>query len=313
MNFGENWIAVDPHGRLRQDASRRSRRSSTDTPAMFHDVQTYLNERIDEVLTGSSDPIVVRIFGNDLDVLRQQADEVRDAISRGRRRSDPFVEFQEGVPQVQVTVKLAQAQHYGLKPGDVRRAAATLMESEEVGDIFRGGRAYDVHVWSTPATRNSVSSLLELPLDTPERRARGHAATWRTSRSSPTPNVIHHEGASRSIDIAAGVDGRDLGAVAGDVQERLDDDQVPARLPRGVPRRVQGAAGRPERPAPLRHRRGARDLPAPAGLVPQLAAGDPVLLHAADGARRRRCWPSSSAPTASSRSARSSASSRSSA
>ena len=42
-----------------------------------------------------------------------------------------------------------------------------MMESEEVGDIFRGGRAYDVHVWSTPATRHSVTSLLNLPLDTP--------------------------------------------------------------------------------------------------------------------------------------------------
>ena len=72
-------------------------------------------------------------------------------------------------------MNLAAAQRYGLKPGDVRRAAATMMESEEVGDIFRGGRAYDVHVWSTPETRHSMTSLLNLPLDTPERRPRGNA------------------------------------------------------------------------------------------------------------------------------------------
>jgi Cu/Ag efflux pump CusA len=133
---------------------------------------------------------------------------------------DPFVEFQEGVAQAQVTVKLAQAQHYGLKPGDVRRAAATMMESEEVGDIFRGGRAYDVHVWSTPATRHSMSNLLNLPLDTPSggRVAMRDVANVRIVSS---PNVIHHEGASRSIDISAGVLGRNLGAVAGDVQRQV--------------------------------------------------------------------------------------------
>jgi CzcA family heavy metal efflux pump len=219
VNFGENWIAIDPKANYNKTLA--AIQAVIDRyPGLFHDVQTYLNERIDEVLTGSSDPIVVRIFGNDLNVLRNQADAVRAAISGVDGVDHAFVEFQEGVPQTQVTVKLAAAQRYGLKPGDVRRAAATFMESEEVGDIFRGGRAYDVHVWSTPATRNSVSSLLALPLDTPAggRVSLGDVANVKIV---PTPNVIHHEGGSRSIDIAAGVAGRDLGAVASDVQNRL--------------------------------------------------------------------------------------------
>ena len=60
------------------------------------------------------------------------------------------VELQDDVPQVQVEVDLVKAQRYGVKPGDVRRAAATLMSGEEVGDIFHDGKAYDVNVWSTP-------------------------------------------------------------------------------------------------------------------------------------------------------------------
>jgi CzcA family heavy metal efflux pump len=219
VNFGENWIAIDPSADYNKTLA--SIQNVVDQyPGLFHDVQTYLNERIDEVLTGSSEPIVVRIFGNDLGVLRTQAEAVRAAIKGVDGVDHAFVEFQEGVPQAQVTVKLAAAQRYGLKPGDVRRAAATFMESEEVGDIFRAGRAYDVHVWSTPATRNSVSSMLALPLDTPAggRVSMGDVANVKIV---PTPNVIHHEGGSRSIDISAGVEGRDLGAVAGDVQKRL--------------------------------------------------------------------------------------------
>ena len=75
--------------------------------------------------------------------------------------------FQEDVPQVEIRVNLGAAQRFGIKPGDVRRAAATLMSGEEVGDIFRGGRAYDVNVWSTPGNRDSVSDIGRLLLDTP--------------------------------------------------------------------------------------------------------------------------------------------------
>ncbi|HET8873316.1 MAG TPA: efflux RND transporter permease subunit [Gaiellaceae bacterium] len=225
VNFGENWIAVDPNADY--DATVASIENVVDGyPGMFHDVQTYLNERIDEVLAGASEPIVIRVFGRDLNVLHQKADEIRDAVAAVDGVTDASVEFQEGVSHVEVEVDLAKAQRYGLKPGDVRRATATMIESEEVGDIFRGGRAYDVHVWSTPATRSSLTSLRELPLDTPDG---GHVALGDVAhlRVTPTPNVVHHEGTSRSIDVVAGVEDRDLGSVAGSVERRLQAIRFP--------------------------------------------------------------------------------------
>ena len=225
VNFGENWIAVDPNADY--DATVASIENVVDGyPGMFHDVQTYLNERIDEVLAGASEPIVIRVFGRDLNVLHRKADEIRDAVAAVDGVTDASVEFQEGVSHVEVEVDLEKAQRYGLKPGDVRRATATMIESEEVGDIFRGGRAYDVHVWSTPATRSSLTSLRELPLDTPDG---GHVALGDVAhlRVTPTPNVVHHEGTSRSIDVVAGVEDRDLGSVAGSVERRLQSIRFP--------------------------------------------------------------------------------------
>ena len=225
VNFGENWIAIDPSADY--DSTLVSiRKVVAGYPGTFHDVQTYLNERIDEVLTGTSEPIVVRIFGNDLGVLRRQAELTRDVTASVEGISDAFVEFQEGVPQLQVEVNLAAAQRLGIKPGDVRRASATMMESEEVGDIFRGGRAYDVHVWSSPAARHSVTSLRQLPLDTPDG---GHVLLGDVAdvKIRPTPNVVHHEGGSRSIDVLATTGGRNLGAVAAEVEDRLQDLNLP--------------------------------------------------------------------------------------
>jgi CzcA family heavy metal efflux pump len=225
VNFGENWISIDPSADY--DETLSSIEDVVDSyPGMFHDVQTYLNERIDEVLAGSSEPIVVRIFGPDLDTLHRKALEVRRVLSEIEGVSDAFVEFQEGVPQVEVEADLAATQRYGIKPGDVRRAAATLIESEEVGDIFRGGRAYDVHVWSTPETRNSLTSIRELPIDTPV-SGQVRLGDLADVRIRPTPNVVHHEGLSRSIDVAAGVDGADLGAVAREVERRLGEVEFP--------------------------------------------------------------------------------------
>jgi CzcA family heavy metal efflux pump len=225
VNFGENWISVD------RSADYESTHAAIEKvvagyPGMFHDVQTYLNERIDEVLAGASEPIVIRIFGTNLDILHEKADEVRDLVAKIDGVSDASVEFQEGVPNVEIKVDLDKARRYGLKPGDVRRAEATLIQSEEVGDIFVGGRAYDVHVWSTPNTRSNLTSLRELPIDT----ARGgHVALGDVARLSikPSPSVVHHEGTSRSIDVVVGVDAPDLGDVAGNVERRLQNVTFP--------------------------------------------------------------------------------------
>jgi CzcA family heavy metal efflux pump len=225
VNFGENWIAVDSSADYDKTTA-----AIDDTiagyPGMFHDRQTYLNEVIDEVLVGASEPIVVRIFGSDLDLIHRKAEEVRDAIAKIEGIDKPYVEFQEGVAQLQVKVNLAAAQRYGVKPGDVRRAAATLVESEEVGDLFRGGRAYDVHVWSTPQTRNNVAAIRQLPIDTP---GGGRVLLGRVANVPirPSPNVIHHEGTSRTIEVLAGVDGRDLGSVADDVEEAVEEVKFP--------------------------------------------------------------------------------------
>ena len=224
VNFGENWMSID-HSAEYERTHQAIEDVVNSYPGIFVNVETYLNERIDEVLAGSSEPIVVRIFGENLTTLRRQADDVRRMLSRVDGVENPYVEFQEGVPQVQVRVKLAAAQRYGVKPGDVRRASATLMEGEEVGDIYRGGKAYDVHVWSTPATRNSVASYRALPIDTPEGQV--PLSELADIRIRPAPNVVHHERLSRSIDVFAGVGGRDLGSVSRDIQDQLSGRHFP--------------------------------------------------------------------------------------
>jgi CzcA family heavy metal efflux pump len=219
-NFGENWVSIDQ--RADYDKTVSALQDAVDAhPGLYHDVQTYLRERIDEVLAGAAEPIVVRIYGSDLKRLRSEAARVREVLSDTEGLRDLHVELSADVPEIEVREKLAAAERYGLKPGDVRRAAAVLVSSEEVGDIFRGGRAYDVHVWSTPGTRRSLTDIRNLPIDTPS-GDHVRLADVASVRVRPTPNAIHRQDTSRRIDIAANVgDDRSLSSIADDVKARL--------------------------------------------------------------------------------------------
>jgi len=225
VEFGENWISIDPKADYAKTLEEVEAVADS-YPGMFHNVETYLNERIDEVLTGSSDQIAVRIYGSDLAELRTLQEQVASKLTHIDGIVDVHPELQADVPQVQVEVNLAAAQADGIKPGDVRRAAATLVSSEEVGDIFKSGKAYDVHVWTGEGTRNSVESIKHLPIDTPV-KGPVPLSSIASVQVVPTPNHIKHENLARLITVGANVDERDLGATVHDVEEALKTIDFP--------------------------------------------------------------------------------------
>ena len=226
VNFTENWISVDP--KVDYDQTLAKIQELVDGyPGLYRDVQTYLKERIKEVLTGSKQAIVVRTYGPDLEVLRQTAAQVEQALTGIPGLVDLKMEVHRPVPQVEVKVNLDSAHRFGLKPGDIRRAAATVVSGIEVTDIHRDGKVYDVWVWSKPKARESVTNIKELLLDTPKDYIHVRLDEVADVSVKPTPDSIEHEGLSRRHDVGANVRGRDLGSVVADVQRRLKDVKFP--------------------------------------------------------------------------------------
>ena len=223
--FTENWISVDPKADYDQTLAR-VQEVVDGYPGLYRDVQTYLKERIREVLTGSSEAVVVRIAGPELATLRNTAAQVKEALSDVEGLVDLHVELQEEIPHIAVQVNLTNAQQYGIKPGDVRRAAATLIAGLEVSDIYLPAQLYDVFVWSVPATRHSLTSVRELLIDTP---GGGYVRLEDIAdvQVLPTPNVIKRENGTRRIDVGGNVKGRDLGSVVADVKDRLQKVNFP--------------------------------------------------------------------------------------
>jgi CzcA family heavy metal efflux pump len=225
VNLGENWVTIDPS--VDYDKTLAAIEDLTNEyPGLFRETQNYLDERIEEVVSGGKEPIVVRVFGPELPVLREKADEINHLMAGIEGTTDHHVDISSDVPQVQVEVDLARAAQYQLKPGDVRRAAATMLAGEEVGDIFRGGRAYDTVVWSVPSARDSLDAVRNLTINTPT-GARVRMGDVATISIAPNPNSIDREDGSRKLDIGTNVEGRDLGSVANELQQKLAEVDFP--------------------------------------------------------------------------------------
>jgi CzcA family heavy metal efflux pump len=225
INSTESWLSIDPSADY--DATVAAVQQVVGNYAgIDREVLTYLRERTREALTGTGDAIVVRIYGPELATLRQKAEEVRQALATVDGVGSVRVESQIEEPNVEIEVDLAKAEPYGLKPGDVRRAAATLVNGLEVGNLFEEQKVFEVMVVGTPDLHHSVTSLRELLIETPNG---GYVRLEDVAnvRIVPLPNLIRREGQQRRIDIGVNVQGRDLGSVARDVERQLQSVQFP--------------------------------------------------------------------------------------
>jgi Cu/Ag efflux pump CusA len=179
-----------------------------------------------DVLTGADAPLVTRVYGQDLGVLRGEAEKIRRLMSGVEGVVDPRVERPRQQPNLVIEVDLAKAQRHGIKPGDVRRAEATLLQGIHVGSVFDQQKVFDVLVTGVPRVRQSVEDVRNLLLDRP---GGGHVRLGQVAdvRIEPTPVAIEREAISRYLDVEASVSGRSLADVAGDVRARLAATSFP--------------------------------------------------------------------------------------
>lgn len=225
-NSAELWVTIDPEAGY--DATVGSiRRVIATYPGLEGSVGTFSNERAQTSLADRrSDNVVVRVYGEDSEVLRAQAQRVAQAVEGVDGVSRASVELPPVEPTIEIETDLAAAEANGIKPGDVRRAAATLLGGLVVGNLFEQQKVFEVVVWGSPATRHSLASIPGLVLDTPDGR-QVRLGDVADVRLAPNPTVIERHAVSRFLDVAADVGGRDRDAVAGDIRDRLAEMSFP--------------------------------------------------------------------------------------
>ncbi len=236
-NFAENWIAVSRKANYAKTLAA-VRAVAASHPGAFSDVQTYLHERIDEVLTnGTTEDIAVRVYGPGLAALANVAYQIARKLADIPGLVDVQPAPLEFIPEADVTVNVAAARRYGLSPGVVRRATAIMMASEPVAILRVDGAPINVSAWSTPSARANLATLRELPIDTP---GGGQVPLGAVASIviAPSPSVIYRENGQRQTEVDADVSGRSLGSVISSVQAAL----ATVKLPHGYRLELLGEA-----------------------------------------------------------------------
>ena len=225
VNSAEVWVNIGESADY-DDTLAAIEGVSRDLPDVSADVLTYSEQRVTDLLGGVQDEIVVRIYGENPQVLEDKADEIQGVIGGIAGIEDATVQRTADEPTIEIEADIERAREFGIKPGDVRRTSATLLSGLTVGNLFDDQKVFDVVVWGTPQIRQTTDDVEEMLIDVPGggQVRLGDVANMRVV---PNPTVIRHESVGTYMDVTAGVDGRSVGDVSADVDSALEQVEFP--------------------------------------------------------------------------------------
>lgn len=190
-------------------------------PGLEAEISQPIQMRNNELLTGIKQDVAIKIFGDDLDVLTQQAGKVKKMIEDVPGVSGIFVEEVAGLPQIQVKYNHEKMAAYGVSVDDISEILETTFAGAVAGSLYEGDKKFDIVLRMDPSQRN-VESLeqLSIPLKDGTDIPLSQVADI---DYSPAPAQVSHEDGARRIYVGFNVKGRDVQTTVEDIQEILDE------------------------------------------------------------------------------------------
>ena len=190
-------------------------------PGLEAEISQPIQMRNNELLTGIKQDVAIKIFGDDLDVLTQQAGKVKRMIEDVPGVSGIFVEEVAGLPQIQVKYNHEKMAVYGVSVDDISEILETTFAGAVAGSLYEGDKKFDIVLRMDPSQRN-VETLeqLSIPLKDGTNIPLSQVADI---DYSPAPAQVSHEDGARRIYVGFNVKGRDVQSTVEDIQEILDE------------------------------------------------------------------------------------------
>jgi HME family heavy-metal exporter len=184
-----------------------------------------ISHRLDHMLSGVRAQIALKIAGEDLDTLRNLAEQLRTRMAGIEGLVDLQVERQVRIPQVQVSVDYQKAGLYGVAPAHVTEALETLLNGRVVSQIIDGNRRYEV-VLRVADTDRTTEGLSKLTVETPAGRV--PLSAFAQVVETDGPNQIQRDNTRRRIVVFANTDGSDMARIVGDIRTMIAETRLPA-------------------------------------------------------------------------------------
>ena len=190
-------------------------------PGLEAEISQPIQMRNNELLTGIKQDVAIKIFGDDLDVLTQQAGKVKRMIEDVPGVSGIFVEEVAGLPQIQVKYNHEKMAAYGVSVDDISEILETTFAGAVAGSLYEGDKKFDIVLRMDPSQRNEESlEQLSIPLKDGTDIPLSQVADI---DYSPAPAQVSHEDGARRIYVGFNVKGRDVQSTVEDIQEILDE------------------------------------------------------------------------------------------
>lgn len=184
-----------------------------------------ISHRIDHMLSGVRSQIAIKIFGDDLDTLRSQANALKEKITGIEGLADLEVEKQVLSPQLKVRIDYNLASQYGASTAQIMRALQSLVEGERVSQIVEGSKRFAL-VLKLPESSRTMNGLADILIDTPNGKI--PLLKVATIEDGDGPNQISRDDGKRRIVISANTSGRALSSVVQDIRSAVNDMKLPS-------------------------------------------------------------------------------------
>ena len=175
---------------------------------------------VDELLTGTKAQIAVKLFGDDLDVLLEKANEIAGVLSGIEGASEVQVDQVTGQPQLRISLDHGAIARYGIPVEEVQETIAAAIGGVEAGQLFEGERRWDIFVRYAPEQRATLEDVAALVVEAPDG---AHVPLGQLARIETIvgPRQISRQDNQRFISIQLNTRGRDMGSLVAEAQESI--------------------------------------------------------------------------------------------
>jgi CzcA family heavy metal efflux pump len=204
----------------RQESLKVMRQAFEKIPGAAANIGGFLQHRMDEVLSGVRSSIAVKIFGSDLAELRKIGQEVEKQMATVDGVVDLQLEPQLPVPQIQIKFDRDAASRYGQTVGDLSETIETALNGKVVSKVLENQQSFDLVVWLKPEARQSLETIRNLLIDTPNNQKIPLASIAKIEQGKG-PNTINRENVSRLIVVSANAKGRDIRSIVTEIETKV--------------------------------------------------------------------------------------------
>lgn len=217
--FLERW-SYRRQGRPRDEVVHDIRDRISSIPNVLVNVGQPISHRLDHIMSGIRAQIAVKVFGEELAVLRATARDIEAQMNEVEGIVDLQVETQVEVPRLLLRVRRDEASRYGLTPGDIAALLETAYRGRTVSQILDGEKTFGLVVWYDERSRSDPEEINKTILDTPSGRKVPLGQVAEVLETTG-PNTLHRENVERRIVVSANVAERDLAGVVREIEHRL--------------------------------------------------------------------------------------------